>query len=201
MVKSKSLSIILYILFFSSCLLPCFLFAQNPQKGEFVADQQIDMLTDSEISTKGMEVKNSIVSKNQISLEAGGILIYNLAYARRFKNTNWSVGGGVGFGWELNWNSLERNIWNAINVTGFVRYQYSKMLQVETGPTLLGYTWTDDCSECNGTFVGLQSAAMIGYKFVFLGPGLWTGWANDDKYGSEFGAIWILQLRLVIPWG
>lgn len=177
------------------------LFAQTHQKAEFVSEQQSKMLIDSPVVEEGTTTEQNQVGKNQITLDVGGRFIHSLSYARRVGDTNLSVGGGLGFGWELNSHNFERNIWDALHIVVFGRYQPSQALQVDLGPTLLRYVWTDDCSECTGTFVGLHLVAVAGYRYVFVGPWVRIGFADDRRYGSEFGSIWGLQARLFLHWG
>ena len=145
-------------------------------------------------------IKNPKIKKNQVALDVRGRLIHSLSYARRVGDTSLSFGGGLGFGWELNRHTFERNIWEASHIEIFARFQPFQGLQLDFGPTLLGYIWTDDCSECTGTFVGFYFSAVIGHKFIFGGPWFRIGFANDSRHGSEFGAILGLQARLVLSW-
>jgi len=146
-------------------------------------------------------LKNPKIKKNQVALDVRGRLIHSLSYARRVGDTSLSFGGGLGFGWELNRHTFERNIWEASHIEIFARFQPFQGLQLDFGPTLMGYIWTDDCSECTGTFVGFYFSAVIGHKFIFGGPWFRIGFADDSRHGSEFGAILGLQARLVLSWG
>jgi hypothetical protein len=83
----------------------------------------------------------------------------------------------------------------------FARLQPSQGLQVEIGPTILRYFWADDCSECSGALIGLRSVAVVGYRFVFAGPTVVLGWARDNRNGTEFGAVYGVQVRFVLAWG
>jgi len=203
--------LILTFLFMS--LLPQLLCAQNPVQlknkdalSSFftshslsLMNRQIDMHPEPEIPDTGNALTSSGIKKNQISIDLGALTFF-IAYAHRIQNTKWSFGGGLGFAWELNQHSFERNVYEPGYIAAFIRYQYSHIFQFDIGPTLMRYFWTDDCSECRGTFVGLQTTASVGYKFVFLTPCLWVGSASDDRHGSEFGTIWNIQLRFLIPW-
>ena len=139
--------------------------------------------------------------KNQIGIDIGGYYDFSLNYSRRIVNSNFSVGGGFGFAFELNDHSFDRNIWEAGHIIIFARYQYSDFVQIDAGPTFLGYLYADDCNECSGSFVGFQTSASFGYKFVFVGPNVRLGWADDNKHGTAFGIIWNLQLRIIVGWG
>ena len=163
--------------------------------------QQIKVLADSQPVEERTPTKPSEVGKNQMALDVGGLLIHSLSYARRVGDTNLSVGGGLGFASALNSHTFLRNIFYPFHAVVFGRYQPSQVLQLDFGPTLLWYSWTDDCPECTGTFVGLHLAAVAGYKNVFVGPWLRIGLASYRRHWSEFGAIWGLQVRLFRPWG
>jgi hypothetical protein len=197
--QSKSL----FIIFLAVCCLSNssmnLLFSQTLQRSQLVPDQQNETPPPLDLLEETEATQRTFVNKNQISLDV--LLTHFLFYVRRVGNTNLSIGGGLGFAWELNSHSFERNIWEAGHIVVFGRYQFSQVLQVDIGPTLLNYYWTDDCSECSGTFLGLHTAVMIGYRSVFIGPCLRLGWADDRKYGSEFGTIWSFQARFVVSWG
>ena len=201
--QSKSFLIVLFhcVLFF--LFGDGFVMAQTFQKDKLVSDQQIENSLPLALWEERSDTGRSIVNKNQIGIDLGVLLPLPqfLSYVRRVNNTNLSIGGGVGFVWELNSHSFEGNIWEARHVVVFARYQFFQALQVDVGPTLLSYYYADDCSDCSGTFVGVHSAAMVGHRFLFFGPCVRVGWADDRKYGSAFGAIWNLQARVVIPWG
>ncbi len=140
--------------------------------------------------------------RNQIALDGGSLLAFSLSYARRVKDTDFSVGGGLGFAWELNMHTFGRaHVWSVVHLEGFVRYQVLQALMVDLGVTAMKYYWADDCSDCTGTFLGLHSAAMVGYRFVFIGVNARLGWKSDERHGSEFGVILSPQVRIVIPWG
>lgn len=187
--------IVCYTLFCCYCLSSSMLFAQPFQKEKFFSVHEVELLE------QVAHAENVSLKRNQIALDSGGRLNHSLSYARRVGNTNLSIGGGLGFAWELNTHSFERNIWEALHVTIFGRYQLPPVLQVDVGPILFAYVWTDDCSECAGTFVGLHTVALVGYRYLFFGPWIRVGWADDNRHGSEFGSIWGLQTRLAIPWG
>lgn len=139
--------------------------------------------------------------RNQLALEAGDLLAFSVSYVRRIIDTDFGVGAGVGFAWELNRHNFNANIWEATHGEVFVRYQLERLVQLDLGVTAMRYFWTDDCSECMGTFFGLHSAAMVGYRYFFVGVNARLGWKNDDWYGSEFGVILSPQVRVVVPWG
>jgi hypothetical protein len=141
------------------------------------------------------------VGANQFAVDGGGPLTWSLSYVHRLGVGPFSVGGGAGFGWELNVNNLDRNVWNAGYLDGIVRYQPARFLQLEAGPTWLHYNYADDCGACAGTFVGMRVGAGVGYKYIYAGVDVRLGLADDDRHGSKFGAIWTPRLRLAVSWG
>ena len=145
-------------------------------------------------------LKNRKNKRWQFVLERGGSRLYSVSLARRVGATNLTFGGGFGYG-SFYSHSFERNIYLAVHYVAFARYQPFEALQLDFGPTLIGYFWTDDCSECAGRFVGLYFSAGLGHRFVFAGPWVRIGFADDRRHGSEFGTIWGLQVRLALSWG
>jgi hypothetical protein len=137
--------------------------------------------------------------RNQIGLEAG-ILSGGVSYARRVGAGRLALGGGLWYAWEPE-HSFNRNVWETFSVTGFARYWLPPVVQLEAGPALVRYLWSDDCSDCTGTFGGLRMAARAGYRHLFIGPALWLGWAADRNNPSQFGAILDLQLTVAFGWG
>ncbi len=151
--------------------------------------------------TGGDAVAANLPSQNQVNVDGGVLLAFSLAYTHRVGSTPLGVGGGVGFAWELNTKSFDRNIWNAVHAEVFLRFQPVPAFQVDVGPTLMTYNWADDCSECAGTFFGGHFAVMFGYRYLFVGANIRLGQVTDDRSGSAFGSILSPQLRIVIPWG
>lgn len=143
------------------------------------------------------QLENS-TPRNQIALDAGVLLAFSPSYVRRLNNRELDVGVGLGFAWELNLNTFNANIWNALFLAGFVRYQVAPVLHFDLGATVLMYDSADDGGGFAETFLGLHSAVMVGYRFVFIGTNVRCGWLSE---GSEFGGIISPQVRIVIPWG
>jgi hypothetical protein len=137
-------------------------------------------------------------ARNEFALEAG-ILSGGVSYARRVGQTPLSVGAGVWGAWEPP-NSFDRNVWEPIGITVFGRYRPAPWLLTDVGLAGARYLWADDCSECTGTFVGLRSVALVGYRWVFIGPELSLGTVSDERHGSDFGAMWGVQGRVVLGW-
>ena len=94
--------------------------------------------------------------RNQISLDIG-VLEAGISYARRLGHGPVSLGGGLRGAWEP-WNTFEQSLFQPAGAELFVRVRPSAAAQFEFGPSLLGYRWADDCSECSGTFAGLHAA-------------------------------------------
>ncbi len=174
---------------------------QTQGTAEPASVQQIETVAYLEILEEEKTVEKKKINKNQIALDVGGELIYSLSYVRRVGGTNLSLGGRLGFGWEFNSHSFDRNIWEAPHVEIFARYQPFQGLQLDSGPTLMSYIYTDDCSECTGTFLGIYLAAGVGYGPLFVGPWVRIGSADDRRHGSEFGTIWSIHVRLALSWG
>lgn len=138
-------------------------------------------------------------ARNEVALEVG-IVSGGLSYARRIGDTPLSVGAGVWGAWEPP-NSFDRDVWEPLGLTVFGRYRPAPWLLTDVGLTGARYLSADDCSECTGTFVGLRSVALVGYRWVFVGPELSIGRVSDDRNGSDFGAIWGVQGRVMLGWG
>lgn len=141
----------------------------------------------------------AVGSRYEIAVDIG-ILAGGLSYARRVGDTPLSLGAGLRGAWEPP-NSFARNVWEPLGVVVFGRYRPTSWFHTDVGLTLARYVWADDCSECAGTFVGLRSAVLAGYRFVFIGPEVSMGRARDDRHGSDFGVIWGAQLRFILGWG
>lgn len=173
---------------------PVSLFSQTVPTETYYIGQQIELAQQEK--TTGLTKPK----KNQLAFDVGGRLNFSLSYARRIGDTNFSCGGGLGYG-SFYSHSFEGNIFATSHVELFARYQPSQGLQLDFGATGIGYYWTDDCSECTGTFIGLYFSAGIGHRIVFIGPWLRIGYASDNRNRSGFGIIRGLQLRWVIGWG
>ncbi|HLL85557.1 MAG TPA: hypothetical protein VK420_22990 [Longimicrobium sp.] len=137
--------------------------------------------------------------RNEVALEAG-IVSGGLSYARRIGDTPLSVGAGVWGAWEPA-NSFDRNVWEPLGLTVFGRYRPAPWLLTDVGISGARYLFADDCGECTGTFVGLRSVALVGRRWVFVGPELSLGSVSDDRNGSDLGAMWGVQGRVVLGWG
>ncbi len=159
------------------------------------------LLPQEQQSTQPGAPRRLSTPRNQIALDGGSLLAFSASYVRRVGDTELSAGGGIGFAWELNFHDFDANIWEALHIELFLRYWLQRVLQIDLGATALRYYWTDDCSACTGAFWGFHSAAMVGYRVIFVGANGRLGWASDDRHGSEFGAIVSPELRIVLPWG
>ncbi|MEJ2236686.1 MAG: hypothetical protein P8X82_00180 [Gemmatimonadales bacterium] len=47
----------------------------------------------------------------------------------------------------------------------------------------------------------MHPAAMVGYRYFFVGVNARLGRKTDDWYGSGFGVIVSPQVRVFVPWG
>ena len=138
------------------------------------------------------------IRNNQFAVDVG-ILQGGLSYAHRVSQ-KLSVGGGVWGAWEP-WTSFESNVFEPIGVELFVRAHPSREVHLEIGPSVLRYQSADDCSECSDTFTGIRTAAMVGTGLFSLGPTARFGGITGGPSGSELGASWGFQLRLLFGWG
>jgi hypothetical protein len=138
-------------------------------------------------------------ARNQIAVEIG-FLSAGLSYARRIGATPWSAGAGVWGAWEPP-HTFDRSVLEPIGAVVFGRYRPAPWLHADVGLATARYLWADDCSECTGTFVGVRTAALIGHRIVFVGPELSVGRVRDARHGSDLGAMWGAQVRLVRGWG
>ena len=143
--------------------------------------------------------RGAIGERHQVSVDVG-VYALGLSYARRIRSSDWSAGAGVWGAWEPP-HSWERSVFEPIGFFVFGRYRPAAWVHADVGATAARYLWTDDCSDCTGSFVGARGLLLVGHRFVFLGPDLSLGVASDERNGSEFGAIWGVQLRLAFGWG
>jgi hypothetical protein len=102
--------------------------------------------------------------------------------------------------WEP-WNTFEQNVLEPMGGELFVRFHPSDDVHLELGPSLLRYHWTDDCSECTGTFAGIHAAAMVGKGVFSLGPTAKFGVLSGGPSGNEAGMLWGFQGRLMFSGG
>ena len=138
--------------------------------------------------------------RNELAVDVG-ILSGGVSYARRVGDSPLSVGAGVLGAWEPP-NSFDRNVWEPLGFTLFGRYRPAPWLHTDVGLAGARYLWADDCSsECTGTFVGVRSSVLVGYRWFFIGPEISVGSVNDGRHGSDFGAMWGVQARVIYAWG
>jgi hypothetical protein len=142
--------------------------------------------------------QNTPISRNHFAVDVG-VLQGGLSYARRL-SPKFSIGGGIWGAWEP-WSSFESAVLEPIGVELFIRAHPSPDLHLEVGPSLLRYFSADDCSECNETFTGIRTAAMVGKGVFSLGPTARFGRVSGGTSGSELGVIWGFQARLLFGWG
>ncbi|MBD0319505.1 MAG: hypothetical protein ICV87_04175 [Gemmatimonadetes bacterium] len=137
--------------------------------------------------------------RNELSAGAG-ILTGELTYARRLGSSPVSVGAGVWGAWEPP-HTFDRDVLEPLGATLFARLRPAPWARADVGLTAARYLRADDCSECTGTFAGMRAVALVGHRWLFVGPEVAFGTAHDERHGSAFGAIWGLQARLVLGWG
>ena len=133
---------------------------------------------------------------HQLTVDAG-VLSAGISYARQVDNSPWSMGAGLWGAWEPP-NSFDRNVWEPLGATVFVRRWPTRWLHTDVGATAARYLWADDCSECSGTFVGLTSSVRVGSRVVSIGPDVSLGRASDDVNGAAWGVIWGAQARVIL---
>jgi hypothetical protein len=137
--------------------------------------------------------------RNEVALDIGYVA-GGLSFARRVGESRWSIGAGLWGAWEPP-NTFDRDVLEPLGVVVFGRYQPLPWLHADVGLTGARYQWADDRSDCSGTFVGVRTAILAGHRFIFIGPEVSAGVVNDDLHGSDFGAIWGAQRRLVFRCG
>jgi hypothetical protein len=138
------------------------------------------------------------VHANQIGIDGGSVIAFGLSYARRVGNRPLLVGGRVGYAFEENINSFDRNVWDVFGVDGFVRLMLHDAIHGDLGFSALGFSPEDD-TDVRGTFLGLYTAVMVGYRFVFVGSEFRLGLASVAG-GSEAGVIVSPRVRVLVPW-
>ena len=129
-----------------------------------------------------------------------GILDGGVSYATRLGASKFRAGLGLWGAWEPA-ASVEQLVVEPIGGVLFLRYQPSSYLMADLGPTAMTYRTSDDCSTCSGSFLGVRSTVLVGYRFVFLGPELAAGSFRSRGRSSEFGIMYGAQLRFVIGGG
>ena len=137
--------------------------------------------------------------RNELSLGAG-ILTGEIAYARRLGSSPVSVGAGVWGAWEPP-TTFARDVLEPLGATVFARLRPAPWAHTDISLTAARYLRADDCSECTGTFAGVRAVALVGYRWLFVGPEVAVGTASDERNGSGFGAIWGVQARFAFGWG
>lgn len=139
------------------------------------------------------------VSVNQLAIDGGWGAAFGLSYARRLATRPLLIGGRLGYAFEENGNTFDPNIWEVLGIDGFVRLVPNDALHGELGISVLGFSPEDD-TNVRGTFLGLFTAVMVGYRYVFVGSEFRLGVAGLEGQ-SEAGVIVSPRIRVVIPWG
>jgi hypothetical protein len=95
-----------------------------------------------------------------------GFLSAGLSYASRIHEARLSLGVGVWVAWEPP-STFDHNVFEARGATLFLRAALSPSLHADVGPAFLRYSYADDCSSCNGTFVGVRASVRWGGRKFF----------------------------------
>lgn len=135
----------------------------------------------------------------QLAIELG-VLSAGLSYAQRLGSSRFRLGLGLWGAWEPA-TTVDQPVLEPIGGVLFVRYQPSSSVMVDLGPAVMSYRTSDDCSTCSATFMGVRSAVLVGYRFVFIGPEVALGSFSSGGRGKEFGIMYGAQLRFVIGGG
>ncbi len=136
---------------------------------------------------------------NQLGIDGGSVAAFGLSYARRIEVGSLMIGGTIGYAFEENANTFDTNIWDVIGVDGFLRVVPNDAFHGDVGISVLAFSPQDD-TNIRGTFLGLYTAVMVGYRYVFVGSEFRLGVAGIEG-NSEGGVMVSPRIRAVIPWG
>ena len=136
------------------------------------------------------------MKRNQLTIDAG-LLALGIGYAEGGGGRS-SVGVRLWAAWEAP-ATFDRPFFEPRGVEVFARYQVSRSVQAEAGPSFLRYADVDDCSTCNRTFLGVRGAALVGRRLLF-GPELRFGAVTGGSRPVEAGFVLGAQLRLLLDW-
>jgi hypothetical protein len=128
--------------------------------------------------------------RNQFYLELESGL--HLGYVWHIQDSDLGFGLGLGVHSFSN-HTFNHSDFSSSGMNFFVRYQLKKFLQIDGGMEFLSGLEDEDGDRRAG-FFGLKFSDLAGYKYVFLGPTVRTGFSR-----SEFGAAYSLTFRFVIP--
>lgn len=140
-----------------------------------------------------------MASAGELGIDGGWGAAFGLSYARRLATGPLLIGGRIGYAFEENGNTFDPNVWDVIGIDGFVRLVPHDALHGEMGISVLGFSPEDDTG-VRGTFLGLFTAVMVGYRYVFVGSEFRLGVAGVEGK-SEAGVIVSPRIRVVIHWG
>jgi hypothetical protein len=143
--------------------------------------------------------QSPIVKRNQFTVDLGPLEL-GLGYGERVGTSRLSLGGGVWAAWEPQVETFDGNFFEPRGLELFARYQISRSLQAEAGPSLLRYASGDDCSNCGATFLGLRVAAFAGGRRLLFGPAIRYGGVVWGSAPGGMGFVYGLQLRLFFDW-
>ncbi len=137
--------------------------------------------------------------KNHLGLDMGVLTsqsyyMFAISYCRRVSK-NSLRGGGIGFSWEDNFNSFNKNLYDVLWVEVFQRYQPRVFYHVDFGATAFASTPMEGGS--GAWFAGGYMGAVIGWRLIFVGCNFRVGVATDDD-SSDFGIVWRPHMRFII---
>ena len=136
-----------------------------------------------------------LAAQQQLTLDIG-VLSGGLTFAARAPEKRLGVGVGVWAAWSPA-STFDRNVFEPRGLAVFVRAWFPTGFQVDAGPALLRYQYSDDCSQCTGTFFGLRLSGRAGRR-ISVGPDLWMGVARDSPNGSDLGVLVDFQVRVTL---
>jgi hypothetical protein len=135
---------------------------------------------------------------NQLGIELG-FLSAQVSYAHRLGDSPVLLGAGAWGAWEPV-SSFDRNIFEPMGATVFARLEPAPWVHLDAGPILARYDYADDCSDCEGSFVGLRGGVFFGSRTLYVGPEVAVGSANDDLHGRDTGVIADVRAGVRLRW-
>ena len=147
-------------------------------------------------STPGSPSSSRAIKQNQLTIDVG-LLALGIGYAEGIGGRS-SVGVRLWAAWEAP-ATFDRPFFDPRGVEVFARYQVTRTVQAEVGPSFLRYADADDCSNCTRTFLGVRGAALAGRRLRF-GPEIRFGAVTGGPRPAETGVVLGVQLRLLFDW-
>jgi hypothetical protein len=136
--------------------------------------------------------------RNEISVGAG-ILTAELAYARRLGSSPVSVGAGVWGAWEPP-TTFGRDVLEPLGATVFARLRRARGPR-RRRPHRRRYLRTTTARSARARSRACAPLRWWAIAGSSSAPRVAVGTARDERNGSDFGAIWGVQARLVLGWG